>query len=48
MRRHGRPASLVIGAQFLPFAAHAWVEADGVVVNDRSYVVERYQILDRY
>jgi hypothetical protein len=48
MRRHGMPASLVIGAQFLPSAAHAWVEADGVVLNERMYVVERYQVLERY
>lgn len=48
MRRHGIPASLVIGAQHLPFAAHAWVEAEGVVLNERTYVVERYQVLDCY
>lgn len=48
LRRHGIAASLVVGAQFLPFAAHAWVEANGTVLNERKYVVERYQVLDRY
>jgi len=47
LRRHGIAASLVIGARQLPFKAHAWVEADGVVVNDKPYMSEIYQALDR-
>lgn len=38
LRSHGFAASLVIGAQPLPFRAHAWVEVDGRVVNDKPYV----------
>ena len=32
-RRRGIPCRLQIGARPLPFAAHAWVEVDGVAVN---------------
>jgi len=48
LRRHGTAASLVVGAQFFPFAAHAWVEASGTILNEQKYVVERYHVLDRY
>jgi hypothetical protein len=41
------PAKLVIGAQQMPFKAHAWVEVDGHVVNDRPYMQEIYAVLDR-
>lgn len=47
LRRYGVSAQLVIGAQQLPFKAHAWVEVDGHVVNDRPYTREIYAILDR-
>jgi Transglutaminase-like superfamily len=47
LRKHGFPAQLVIGAQYLPFKAHAWVEINGRVVNDKPYVPELYGILDR-
>jgi hypothetical protein len=47
LKRHGIPAEMVIGAQQMPFKAHAWVEVDGRVVNDKSYVAEIYAILDR-
>lgn len=47
LRRHGVPAQLVIGAQQLPFKAHAWVEVDGLVVNDKPYMHEMYFVLDR-
>jgi len=47
LRRAGVPARLVIGAQQLPFKAHAWVEVDGRVVNDRPYTPEMYSVLDR-
>jgi Transglutaminase-like superfamily len=43
----GISAQLVIGAQQLPFKAHSWVEVEGRVVNDRTYVTEMYSILDR-
>jgi len=39
---------MVIGAQSLPFEAHAWVEVDGRVINDRPYVGQIYAELDRF
>lgn len=47
LRDNGVPAQLVIGAQQMPFRAHAWVEVDGRVVNDNSYTNEIYLVLDR-
>lgn len=47
LKRFGVPAQLVIGAQQIPFKAHAWVEVDGCVVNDKSYIPETYAVLDR-
>jgi hypothetical protein len=47
LKRYGIPAQLVIGAQHMPFRAHAWVEVDGRVVNDKPYVREIYAVLDR-
>jgi prolyl oligopeptidase len=47
LRSRGIEAELVIGTQKLPFKAHAWVEVDGRVVNDKSYTPEMYAVLDR-
>lgn len=47
LRRHGWKAVMVIGAQVLPFKSHAWVEVDGSVVNDKPYMLEIYQVLER-
>ncbi len=47
LRKYGVSAHLVIGAQQMPFKAHAWVEVDGKVVNDKHYVREMYGILTR-
>jgi hypothetical protein len=47
LRRHGIPAQLVIGTQQIPFNAHAWVEVDGQVVTDRSYMHEMYVVLEK-
>ena len=47
LKRYGAPAQMVIGVQQMPFKAHAWVEVDGRVVNDKSYVPEMYAVLDR-
>jgi hypothetical protein len=47
LRAYGIPARLVIGAQQMPFKAHAWVEVEGRVVNDKSYTPEIYAVLDR-
>jgi transglutaminase superfamily protein len=47
LRRYGIPAQMVIGAQHLPFRAHAWVEVNGLVLNDKPYTPEMYSVLDR-
>jgi hypothetical protein len=47
LRRHGIAAQMVVGAALMPFRAHAWVEAAGRVVNDKTYVSSMYAILDR-
>ena len=47
LRRHGVPAEMIIGAQQLPFKAHAWVEVERQVVNDKPYMREMYAVLDR-
>jgi len=47
LRKYGISAQLVIGAQQMPFRAHAWVEVEGRVVNDKQYVGELYATLDR-
>lgn len=47
LKRYGFPAQLVIGVQQLPFAAHAWVEMDGLVVNDKPYIADIYSVLAR-
>src|SRR6202044_1183709 len=47
LKNHGIFAQMVIGAQRLPFKAHAWVEVDGRVVNDKQYVPEMYAVLNR-
>src|SRR5580704_6262144 len=35
LRKYGVSAHLIIGAQQMPFKAHAWVEVDDKVVNDK-------------
>lgn len=47
LRKYGISAHLVIGAQQMPFKAHAWVEVDGRIVNDKQYVRELYARLDQ-
>ena len=47
LKKCGVPARMVIGAQQMPFRAHAWVEVDGRVVNDKPYTPEIYRVLDR-
>jgi|SRR5215469_5830893 len=47
LRRFGVRAHLVIGAQQMPFMAHAWVEVNGSVVNDKVYLPQIYSVLDR-
>jgi len=47
LKRHGVQAQMMVGAQQMPFKAHAWVEVNGRVVNDKPYVREMYAVLDR-
>jgi len=47
LKAYGVPAQMVLGAQNMPFKAHAWVEVEGRVVNDKSYTPEIYAVLDR-
>lgn len=47
LRRHGWNAELVIGAQMYPSQFHAWVEIDNQVVNDKPYIPEIFQVLER-
>jgi hypothetical protein len=47
LKQLGAPAQMVIGAKQMPFRAHAWVEVDGRVVNDKSYTPDIYAVLDR-
>lgn len=47
LKKYGVRAQMVIGAQQMPFRAHAWVEVDGRVVNDKPYVPEMYGVLDK-
>lgn len=47
LRRHGLGAEMVIGAQMIPHAFHAWVEINHLVVNDRPYMLDIYQVLER-
>jgi hypothetical protein len=47
LRFYGVPAQFIIGAQQMPFRAHAWVEVDGHVVNDKVSKVEGYAVLDQ-
>jgi len=47
LKRCGIPAQLTIGAQQMPFKAHAWVEVGGRVINDKPYMREMYAVLDQ-
>lgn len=47
LRKCGIPGEMVIGVQQWPFRAHAWVEVEGRVANDKLYVAEIYGVMDR-
>jgi len=47
LKRAGFPARMVLGVQQKPFKAHAWVEVEGRVVNDKPYIREMYEVLDQ-
>ncbi len=48
LKQYGVSAQMVIGAQKIPFKAHAWVEVEGSVVNDKPYTAQMYGVLDRW
>ena len=47
LRKRGVPAQMVLGAQKLPFKAHAWVEVTDRAINERSNVQANYAVWDR-
>lgn len=47
LRSCGVPAQMVLGAQKLPFKAHAWVEVNGFAVNERRDVQTIYGVWER-
>jgi Transglutaminase-like superfamily len=47
LRKHGVDAHMVLGAQKLPFKAHAWVEVGERPVNERANVQASYAVWDR-
>jgi hypothetical protein len=47
LRKYGITAQMVLGAQKLPFKAHAWVEVDGRAVNERGDVQSSYAVWER-
>jgi hypothetical protein len=47
LRKHGVNALMVLGAQRLPFKAHAWVEVDGKAINERTNVQATYAVWER-
>lgn len=47
LRGLGVPAQMVLGAQKLPFKAHAWTEVNGRPVNERRDVHKIYGIWER-
>jgi hypothetical protein len=47
LRLRGVPAQMVIGCRKIPFKAHAWVEQNGRMINDKKQVQEYYSVMDR-
>ena len=47
LRSQGLPAELVLGVRTFPFEAHAWVELEGRILNDKLDYVGRFLVLDR-
>jgi hypothetical protein len=45
LRRRGLPVQLRLGVQPYPFAAHAWVELNGVPVTESVEMVSKFAIL---
>jgi hypothetical protein len=47
LRLAGFSSELVIGVQRMPFGAHAWVEADGQILNDHPARCRGYAVITR-
>jgi Transglutaminase-like superfamily len=47
LRRYGWPVEFVNGCDISTFENHAWVELSQAVINDKPYINEIYQVLDR-
>ncbi len=47
LRHYGIPAQMVLGAQKVPFKAHAWTEVDGRAINERNDVQKKYGVWER-
>ncbi len=47
LRSCGVPAYMVLGAQKLPFKAHAWTEVNGSAINERRDVQKIYGVWER-
>lgn len=45
LRRQGVPARLCYGVRKFPFAAHAWVEASGEILDDRPSRIATYTVI---
>src|SRR5260221_13679868 len=48
LRSSGVFAHMVIGAQNMPFRAHAWVDVEGHVLGEPRVINQRYMELARY
>jgi hypothetical protein len=48
LRNRGVSAEMVLGAQELPFKAHAWVEVNGSALNEVARVHQIYRVWDRF
>ena len=47
LRNCGVPAQMVLGAQKIPFKAHAWVEVNGKAINERANVQAMFGVWER-
>jgi prolyl oligopeptidase len=47
LRHYGVPAYMAVGAQNIPFKAHAWTEVNGKAINERNDVQKIYSVWER-
>ncbi len=47
LRRHGASAEMIVGIKQFPFRSHAWVEVEDSIANDKPYLRDIYQELQR-